>query len=125
MNRRGFLTGMLALAAAPAIVKASSLMKIAAPAGYRFEGAILVDDPWSHKTPDEILRDVNDIMVRVWANYSVSPTHIIVPEHVRAASEEQACQEIPAVSATTFNRRLLARHRERVAFAPTSNRFRR
>lgn len=31
MNRRGFLKGMLGLAAAPAIVRAESLMKIAAP----------------------------------------------------------------------------------------------
>lgn len=33
LSRRGFLTGMLALGAAPAIVRAASLMKVVTPAG--------------------------------------------------------------------------------------------
>ena len=39
MNRRGFLGSILALGAAPAIVKASSLMKVPAPVGR--ESAVL------------------------------------------------------------------------------------
>jgi len=33
VTRRGFLTGMLALGAAPAIVRAASMMKVVTPAG--------------------------------------------------------------------------------------------
>lgn len=59
MNRRGFLGSILALGAAPAIVRADSLMRIVAP-GTTVVG-IPGNDLWAHahmKTfdPDEFLR---------------------------------------------------------------------
>jgi len=41
LSRRGFLTGMLALGAAPAIVRAASLMKVVTPAGLIWSGVDL------------------------------------------------------------------------------------
>lgn len=48
LSRRGFLTGMLALGAAPAIVRAASLMKVVTPAGLlvpEVRGIVTASDP--------------------------------------------------------------------------------
>jgi hypothetical protein len=103
MNRRGFLAGILALAAAPAIVKASSLMKISAPTDSGIlihEGNYVLDlnpeglnvgclNGWPYKTSEEVLRDVNELITQVWADYSVAPAYIIVPDHVYQALREE------------------------------------
>lgn len=60
LSRRGFLTGMVALGAAPAIVRAASLMKVITPAGLLvpdFERLITANE-----TTGQHLRDYYIIM---------------------------------------------------------------
>lgn len=65
LSRRGFLTGMLALGAAPAIVRAASLMKVVTPAGLVWSGydlaAAIRDDQYyiiMHPSMEQALREL-------------------------------------------------------------------
>lgn len=63
LSRRGFLTGMLALGAAPAIVRAASLMKVVTPAGLIWSGVDLArgEDYYiiiMHPSAEEAMREL-------------------------------------------------------------------
>lgn len=96
ITRRGFLAGMLALGAAPAIVKAANLMKVVAPSTelivpsqeLALPGAFMVGklerldqtmhmplqaSTWPHATANEILADVNEAIGQVWKTYAIEP----------------------------------------------------
>src|SRR5574343_716145 len=48
MNRRGFLTSILALGAAPAIVRAANLMKVVTPSGIVAYGGLITPEVGSY-----------------------------------------------------------------------------
>lgn len=63
MNRRGFLGAILAAGVAPAVVRAESIMRIAAPKGWSVtEGEVIVlaGDPYDRWCLDRATRDAVD-----------------------------------------------------------------
>lgn len=78
-TRRGFLTGISSVIAAPAIVRVSSLMRLPPPVRIVLLGEY--DWDWRQKTPDEILKDINDMFLRLMQNtdpvpYSAAGFHL-------------------------------------------------
>ena len=72
-DRRLFLSGMVAIIAAPAIVRASSLMPIKAMGRYSGGAAM---SPWANMTADQIHADLKafaeDLMRATYPGYSAS-----------------------------------------------------
>lgn len=58
LSRRGFLTGMLALGAAPAIVRAASLMKVVTPSGLLVPDDNILTLDKIHRTRDLMIHGV-------------------------------------------------------------------
>ncbi len=94
VSRRGFLTGMLALGAAPAIVRAASLMKVVTPAGLLVpSGDVLTLD---------MIRNARDRLMQEMVDY-----HVIVMH----PSAEEAMRELMITgSATVMYRSEVFRH---------------
>lgn len=97
MNRRGFLGACLALAAAPAIVKASSLMPVRAPRGWvrnpmggfmlpgqRVYAAEFGDIPAGRiVAATDVPIDFEELIGAFWRDHQMMPTHIYVKdEHI-------------------------------------------
>ncbi len=57
VSRRGFLTGMLALGAAPAIVRAASLMPVVTPAGLIVPSGDVLTLDMIRATRDRLMQD--------------------------------------------------------------------
>lgn len=102
ITRRGFLTGMLALGAAPAIVRAASLMPLVTPAGL----VVPSNQLWMSR---EMLQQAADrtALIREMADQYVIFMH---------PSAEEAMRELMITgSATVIYQREVLRHRDRVA----------
>lgn len=86
-SRRGFLSSILAIAAAPAVVKASSLMKLVPT-----ESGILTYD----LNPDSL----EQMMIDIREDIALRPTQLIVPPYLANLSlsilqtKENVCAEI-------------------------------
>ena len=68
ITRRGIITGLISLAAAPAIVRASSLMQCSPTEELYSLGHVNVNVGviWEPKTPEEILDDVRRMLAAAW-----------------------------------------------------------
>ena len=86
-SRRGFLSSILAIAAAPAVVKASSLMKLVPT-----ESGILTYD----LNPDSL----EQMMIEIRESGTIRPTQLIVPAYMAnlalsmLQTKENVCAEI-------------------------------
>ena len=86
-SRRGFLSAILAVAAAPAVVKASSLMKLVPT-----ESGILTYD----LNPDSLEK----MMINIREDIALRPTQLIVPTYLAnlalsmMQTKENVCAEI-------------------------------
>lgn len=83
LTRRGLLGGMLSIIAAPAIVRASSLMPVKSVKVIDFYPSNLI---WSQKTPEEIVEDMQTFL-RTISIQSQVPVHRLLgnprpPQHI-------------------------------------------
>ena len=66
MNRRGFLRGALALVAAPAVVRASSIMRVAVPAGFQeAAGGFIVPVEFERQIRDALALNLSNALDRM------------------------------------------------------------
>src|ERR1700677_1430352 len=90
LTRRGLLGALAVALAAPAVVRATSLMQVKPPV------------PWSLLTKEEILADINSVLNEVWAKtgHQIVPDALVLPPDTYrwlsgATIHEVANTEIP------------------------------
>lgn len=86
LSRRGFLTGMLALGAAPAIVRAASLMKVVTPSGLIWSGVDL-----AHPGTERTIITASDLLGQRGRDYYI----------IMHPSAEQAMRELMITGSAT------------------------
>ena len=85
MNRRGFLKGLagcLALGAAPAIVRAASLMQVR-----ELRSGLLVPDTQLALASND-LASIDEMLRFFWADHRLTPQTLIVPQSQYAAIQD-------------------------------------